>query len=66
MKKENIIQLKTEIAKLKTEKIALEKDNIRLRILADTQERLMDKLKIQNEENILLLDAMIKERNNER
>lgn len=60
------ITLQTKINNLTTEKLSLEKENKELRMLNGSQYRLIEKLKKQNEEYALLLDTMIKEKNNER
>lgn len=60
------ITLQTKINNLTTNKLSLEKENKELRMLNDSQDRLIEKLKKQNEEYALLLDTMIKEKNNER
>ena len=60
------ITLQTKINNLTTKKLSLEKENKELRMLNDSQDRLIKKLKKQNEEYALLLDTMIKEKNNER
>lgn len=60
------ITLQTKINNLTTKKLSLEKENKELRMLNDSQDRLIKTLKKQNEEYALLLDTMIKEKNNER
>lgn len=56
----NDIALKTKINTLTTENLILEKENKDLLFLIDSQDRLIKKLKKQNEEYVLLLDEYLK------
>lgn len=62
----NEIKLKTQINDLTKENLGLVKENKELTFLIDSQDRLINKLKKQNEEYTLLLDEMIRKKKNER
>lgn len=62
----NEIKLKTQINDLTKENLGLVKENKELTFLIDSQDRLINKLKKQNEEYALLLDEMIRKKKNER
>lgn len=54
------MQLKSQLYEMNIEKLKLEKQNKDLRFLIDSQDRLIKKLKKQNEEYVLLLDECLK------
>lgn len=62
----NEIKLKTQINDLTKENLGLVKENKELTFLIRSQDRLINKLKKQNEEYALLLDEMIRKKKNER
>lgn len=62
----NEIKLKTQINDLTKENLGLVKENKELTFLIGSQDRLINKLKKQNEEYTLLLDEMIRKKKNER
>ena len=57
------LTLKTQLNEITTQKLGIEKKNKELQILIDSQDRLIKKLKKQNEEYILLLDELLRGKN---
>jgi len=56
----NEIKMKTQINELTKENLNLKKENTDLNFLIGSQDRLIKKLKKQNEEYVLLLDECLK------
>ena len=56
----NEIKMKTQINELTKENLNLKKENTDLNFLIGSQDRLIKKLKKQNEESVLLLDECLK------